>query len=96
MRTSRALVLGAIAGAAVVWLWGREIEEYMEEKTRGVRTKTVERVRAIEEKAGKVLDRGGDALHRVDDFLQDTKEHVSEALRAGREAIRPAPAAKKA
>jgi len=96
MRTSKAFALGAIMGAAVVWLWGREIEEYMEEKTRGVRTKTVERVRAIEEKAEKVLDRGGDALHRVDDFLQDTKEHVSEALRAGREAIRPAPAAKKA
>ena len=96
MRTSKAFVLGAIMGAAVVWLWGREMEEYVEEKTRGVRTKTVEGVRAIEEKAGKVLDRGGDALHRVDDFLQDTKEHVSEALRAGREAIRPAPAAKKA
>ena len=96
MRTSRAFVLGAIVGAAVVWLWGREMEEYVEEKTRGVRTKTVEGVRAIEAKAGKVLDRGGDALHRVDDFLQDTKEHVSEALRAGREAIRPAPAAKKA
>ena len=96
MRTSRVFVLGAIMGAVVVWLWGREMQEYVEEKTRGVRTKTVEGVRSIEEKAGKVLDRGGDALHRVDDFLQDTKEHVSEALRAGQEAIRPAPAAKKA
>jgi hypothetical protein len=96
MRTSKAFVLGAVMGAAVVWLWGREMEQYVEEKTRGVRTKTVEGVRAIEEKAEKVLDRGGDALHRVDDFLQDAKEHVSEALRAGREAIRPAPAAKKA
>jgi hypothetical protein len=37
-----------------------------------------------------VLDRGGEALRRADDFLQDTKEHVSEALRAGEEAIRPA------
>ena len=96
MRTSRVFVLGAIMGAAVVWLWGREIEEYVEEKTRRVRTKTLEGVRAIEEKAEKVLDRGGDALHRVDAFLQDTKEHVSEALQAGREAVRPAPAAKKA
>lgn len=96
MRTRRALVLGAIMGAAVVWLWGREMEEYVEEKTRGVRTKTVEGVRALAEKAGKVLDRGGDALHRVDDFLQDTKEHVSDALRAGREAIGPASAAKDA
>ena len=96
MRTSTAFVLGAIMGAAIVQLWGREMEEYVEEKARGVRTKTVEGVRAIEETVGKVLDGGGDALHRVDDFLQDTKEHVSEALRAGREAIRPAPSAKKA
>ncbi len=38
MRTSEAFVLGAIIGAAVVWLWGREMEAYVEEKTRGVRT----------------------------------------------------------
>jgi gas vesicle protein len=96
MRTSGAFVLGAIMGAAVVWLWGREMEQYVEEKTRGVRTTAAEGVRAVEEKAGEVLDRGGEALRRVDDFLQDTKEHVSEALRAGQEAIRPAPAARKA
>ena len=90
MRTSRAFVLGAITGAAVMWLCGRQMEEYVEEKTRGVRTKAAEGVRAIEETAGKVLDRGGEALRRADDFLQDTKEHVREALRAGEEAIRPA------
>ncbi len=89
MRTSGAFVLGAVLGAAVVWLWGRQIGEYVQERTRGVRMKAAEGVRAVEEKAGKVLDRGGDALHRVDDFLQDTKEHVSEALRAGQDAIRP-------
>ena len=92
MRTCKAFVLGAIVGAAVVWLWGRAMEEYVEEKTRGVRTRAAEGVRAVEEKAGEVLDRGGDALRRADEFLQDTKEHVSEALRAGEEAIRPAPA----
>ena len=43
-----------------------------------------------------VLDRGGDVLRRADEFLQDTKGQVSEALRAGQEAIRPAPAARKA
>jgi gas vesicle protein len=96
MRTSGAFALGAIVGAAVVWLWGREVEKYVEEKTRGMRTKAAEGVRAVEEKAGKVLDRGGDALCRVDEFLQDTREHVSEALRAGQEAIRPAPAARNA
>jgi hypothetical protein len=78
MRTSRVFVLGAIVAAAVVWLWRREIEEY------------------VEEKAGKVLDRGGEALRRADEFLQDTREHVSEALQAGRDAIRPGPAARKA
>jgi hypothetical protein len=82
MRTSGgAFVLGVIVGAAVVWLWGREMEEYVEEKTRGVRTKAVERVRAVEETAGKVLDRGGDTLRRVGEFLQDTKNEVGEVLR---------------
>jgi len=96
MHTSRAFVLGAIVGAAVVWLWGRKMEEYLEEKTRGVRTKAAEGVRAVEEKAGQVLDRGTDALRRADNFLQETKEHVGEAFRAGQEAIRPAPADRKA
>ena len=94
MRTREAFVLGAIMGAAVVWLWGREMEEYVEERTRGVRTKAAEGVRAVEETAGRVLDRGGDVLRRADEFLQDTKEHVSEALRAGEEAIRPAAASR--
>ena len=95
MRSSEAFVLGAIVGAAVVWLWGREMEEYVEERTRGVRTKAAGGVEAVEEGAGKVLDRGGEALRRVDEFLQDTKEHVSETLRAAQEAIRPAPAARR-
>ena len=96
MRTSGAFVLGAIVGAAVVWLWGRQMEEYVGQKTRGVRTTVAEGIRAVEETAGQVLDRGGDALRRADDFLQDTKAHVSEALRAGEDAIRPAPAPRNA
>ena len=95
MRTSKVFVLGAIIGATVVWLWGRQMEEYVKEKTRGVRTKAADGVRAAEEKTEQVLDRGGDALHRVDDFLQDTKAHVGGALRAGQQAIRPAPAARR-
>ena len=96
MRTGRAFVLGGIIGAAVVWLWGREMEAYVEEKTRAVRTKTADGIRAVEETASKVLGRGGDALRRVDEFLQGTQEDVSEALRAGEEAVRPTPAARKA
>jgi hypothetical protein len=96
MRTSRVFVLGAIMGAGAVWLWGREMEAYVEEKTRGVRTKAAEGVRAVEEKAEEVLDRGGHALRRADEFLQDTRAQVSETLRAGENAIRPAPAAREA
>jgi hypothetical protein len=43
-----------------------------------------------------VLDRGGDVLSRADEFLQETKEQVSEVLRAGEDAIRPAPAVREA
>jgi hypothetical protein len=96
MRTSKAFVLGAVMGAAAVWLWRREMEAYVEDKTRGVRTKAAEGVRAVEETAGKVLDRGEHALRRADEFLQDTRAHVSETLRAGEDAIRPAPAAREA
>ena len=67
MRTRGAFVLGVILGAAVVWLWEREVEEYVQERTRAVRMKAAEGVRA-----------------------------VSETLRAGQEAIRPAPAARNA
>jgi hypothetical protein len=91
MRTSGACVLGVIAGAAVVWLWGDEIAEYVKEQTRGVRTNAAEGIRAVEKTVGKVLGCGGNTLRRADDFFQDTTEHVREALHTGREAIRPAP-----
>ena len=88
MRTGRAFVLGAITGAAVVWLWGREIEAYVAETSRGVRTKVAGGVRAVTETAGKVLDCGGEAGRQVRAFVQDTKEDVSEAFRAGQDATR--------
>jgi gas vesicle protein len=91
MRTSEAFVLGMFTGAVVAWLWGREIEGYVGEQTRGVRARVAEGMRAVDEKAGQVLDSGGRSLRRAESLLQDTKEHVSEALRAGQEAIRPAP-----
>jgi hypothetical protein len=61
MRTSRAFVLGAIVAAAAVWLWRRDMEEYVKAKTRGVRTKAADGVRAIGEKAGRALNRVADA-----------------------------------
>jgi hypothetical protein len=96
MRTSEAFVLGMTTGAVVAWLWGREIEGYVREQTRGVRARAAEGMRAVDEKAGQVLDHGGHSLRRAEGFLQDTKEHVSDALRAGQEAIRPAPTTREA
>jgi hypothetical protein len=61
-----------------------------ENQTRGVRARAAEGMRAVDEKAGQVLDSGGHSLRRAEGFLQDTKAHVSQALRAGQEAIRPA------
>lgn len=96
MRTSEAFVLGTITGAVVAWLWGSEIAGYVGEQTRGVRARAAEGMRAVDEKAAEVLDRGGHSLRRAEGFLQDTKEHVSEALRAGQEAMRPAPTTREA
>jgi hypothetical protein len=86
MRTSEALVVGAIVGAVAGWLWGREIESYVGERHAGFGCTAHP---DVEEGAGQVLDRGGDALRRAVEFLQDTKEHVTEALRTGEDAIRP-------
>jgi hypothetical protein len=90
MRTSEAFVLGTIMGGVAVWLWGREIEGYLGEKTRGVRAKAADAMRAVEEKTGQVLDGGGNSLRRAEGVLQDTKERVSAALRAGQDATRSA------
>ena len=90
MRTSKAFILGTITGAVVIWLWGKEIQGSVRGKTREVRAKAAEGIRAVETQTGKVLDRGGNSLRRAEEFLQDTKGHVSGALRAGEVAIRPA------
>jgi hypothetical protein len=92
MRTYEAFILGAITGAATIWFWRREIEEYARDKTRGVRTQAVEGLQAVADGTGKVLDRGGDALRRAEEVLQDTKRQVGDALRTGQDAIRPTPA----
>jgi gas vesicle protein len=90
MRTGTAFVWGTIVGAVVAWLWGREIGEYVEDQAREARSTAAAGMRAVEEKTGALLDRSGSSLRRAEDFLQDTKEHVSRALRAGQDAIRPA------
>jgi hypothetical protein len=92
MRSSEAFVLGMIAGVVVAWRWGREIQSYAGAQTRGMRNRAADGMQTVDDKAGQVLDRGGDTLRRAEGFLQDTKEHVSEVLRAGQDVIRPTPA----
>jgi hypothetical protein len=96
MRTYETFLLGAITGAAIVWFGRRELEDYARDKTRGVRTRAAERLQAVADSTGKVLDRGGDALRRAEDVLQDTKTQVGDALRRGQDAIRPTPAPREA
>jgi hypothetical protein len=96
MRTSEAFILGTVLGGVAVWLWGREIEGYVTEKTRGVRRQAADAMRAVEERTGQVLDGSGSSLRRAEGVLQDTKERVSTMLRAGQDAIRPAPTTREA
>ena len=49
MRHDEAFVLGAMIGAAAVWLWGRNIEDRIREKTRAIRTKAADGIQAVEE-----------------------------------------------
>jgi hypothetical protein len=78
MRTSEVFILGAVAGAVVIWLWRREIQGSVRGKSGELRTKAADGIRAIETQTGKVL------------------QHVSDALRAGEVAIRPASATREA
>jgi gas vesicle protein len=89
MRTAETFVVGAIVGAVVASLWRRQIETFVGEKTRGVRMKAAAGIRAVENKTGKVLNRGSEVLHRADAFFRDTQEQASEAVRAGQDVARP-------
>ena len=33
----KSFVLGAIAGGTIVWFWGREIRQFVDEQTAGIR-----------------------------------------------------------
>jgi hypothetical protein len=49
VRLHEAFVLGALTGAAGVWLWGRTIEDRIATQTRAVRTMAADGIQAIEE-----------------------------------------------
>jgi len=68
-------VLGALAGALVMWYWGDGVRGYLDSKTRNVRGRAADTLKSVEETAEVVLDRA--------------KEQVSTTLQAGQAAIRP-------
>lgn len=45
MRTAEVFTAGAIAGALVVWLWGKDIGD----KVRGMRTQAADAIGAVED-----------------------------------------------
>ena len=47
MRTADVFAAGAIAGALFVWLWGRDIEDFLRVKTRDARTQTADAIGAV-------------------------------------------------
>lgn len=49
MRLHEAFIIGAVTGAAVVWLWGRTIEDRIAAQTRAVRTIAADGIQAVEE-----------------------------------------------
>ena len=73
MRTGEAFILGTIAGAVVVGLWGRGLGAYAAESTRELRAKAAEGVRAVEEKAGSVGQRVGGALRAAQKAIRPAR-----------------------
>jgi hypothetical protein len=83
MRTIYAFVVGAIAGGIVVLLWGREIGAYVGEAASEARAKATDGLRAVEQGAEEVLDRGVGGLRRAQEFVEEKRDKVREALGAG-------------
>jgi hypothetical protein len=49
MRAADVFAAGAIAGAVVVWLWGKDIEGFLGEKVRDARTQAADAIGAVED-----------------------------------------------
>jgi hypothetical protein len=49
MRAADVFAAGAIAGAVVVWLWGKDIEGFLGDKVRDARTHAADAIGAVED-----------------------------------------------
>lgn len=85
----RSFLLGAIAGGLAVWIWRDDIEAYLDQQTRTVRTRAADRVHAVEETAEQVMDRAAAPLRRAEEALEHGKTQIGANLRAVEKTIRP-------
>ena len=65
----KSFILGALAGGAIVWFWGREIREYIDEQTVGMRQGLAVRLQAA-----------ADALQSTANTLQSAKHTIQSGL----------------
>ncbi len=65
----KSFVLGAITGGTIVWFWGREIRQFLDEQTSGVR----------EAAAGK-LQAAADSLQAAAGGIQAAKSTIESGL----------------
>ena len=62
----KAFVLGAIAGGAAVWLWREDIESFLEQQTRGIRTRAADSIESVEKTAETVVE----TLHKGQEAIR--------------------------
>ena len=65
----KSFILGAVTGGTIVWFWGREIREFIDERTVGVRQAVAARLQAA-----------ADSLQATADTLHSAKETIESGL----------------
>ena len=68
-------IVGAIAGGMAVWIWRDDVRQYVDRRTRSLRSKAADKLQLVQEATETALDAA--------------KEQISAGLESGREAIRP-------
>jgi hypothetical protein len=68
-------IVGAIAGGMAVWIWRDDVRQYVDRRTRSLRSKAADKLQLVQEVTETALD--------------TAKEQISAGLQSGREAIRP-------
>lgn len=65
----KSFILGVVTGGAVVWFWGREIREVIDERTLGLRQAVAARLQAA-----------ADSLQATADKLESAKQTIESGL----------------